>query len=424
MSSISRRSFLTSAAAGAAGLALPGRAFGARVPHGEKVRIAIIGCGAMGRAHTYSLAHNEECDLRVLCDVFVPKYEEVAKNVETITQKRPDCYQDFRRVLERDDIDAVFVATPDHWHPLVSIYACQAGKDVYVEKPVCTTVAEGRAMVETARRYGRVMQVGTQQRSMPVFIEAIRRIREGDLGEITSATAWVGTNGSSVNESIQDVPEGMDWDLWLGPAPTAPYSPERYYGFRSFNDYARGGELTNWGVHLIDVLHWGIGQDRPLSVSALGGSYRGDAGSDNYETIEATLEYPGCTVTWEQRHVNAYSNKGYGMKFNGTNGRAEMDRGILTISRPDGGREEIIFPPEQSWADRNHHNNFFHCVRTRQKPVADIEQGHRSTTATLLAGIALRTGRTLEWDAEAERFIRDEQADRHLSRAYRAPWHL
>lgn len=420
---LSRRTFLTSTALVAGGLLTP-RAQAARVAHGDKVRLGLIGCGTMGKAHAYALAYNPECSIEAICDVYVPRYEEVAKNIETITSKKPDGYQDFRRVLERPDIDAVFIATPDHWHAFMAIMGCQAGKDVYVEKPVCTTVHEGRAMVTAARRYGRVMQAGTQQRSMPVCQEAIRRIREGDLGDVTSATAWIGANDTNVNDTPQPVPEGLDWDLWLGPAPSAPYSPERFGGFRSFFDYARGGELTNWGVHLVDILHWGIGEDRPLNVTAIGGSYRTGAGADNYETIEALLEYRGCTLTWEQRHTNAYSDKGYGMKFNGTGGRAELDRGVFTINRPDGGREQLIFEPERSWANADHHNNFFHCVRTRQKPAADIEQGHRSTTAVLLAGIALKAGRKLAWDGDAERFIGDEQADRHLTRAYRAPWTL
>lgn len=400
--------------------ALSGRSFAAN----DKVRLGLIGCGTMGRLHAYSLAYNENCTIVAMCDVFIERYEEVAKNVETITKTRSDTYQDFRRILERDDIDAVFIATPDHWHPMMTIMACQAGKDVYVEKPVCTTIHEGRAMVNAARRYGRIVQAGTQHRSMPVFHEVIDRIRKGELGDITSATAWIGTNGLAVHETPEPPPPGLDWDMWLGPAPTVPYSSQRYRSFRSWHDYARGGELTNWGVHLVDVLQWGIGQDRPLSITAIGGSYRTGAGADNYETIEALLEYPGCTVTWEQRHHNAYSNKDFGMKFQGTGGRVECNRGIMTLHRPDGGMEEMIFDPEQSWANRDHHNNFFESVHSRQPPAADIEQGVRATAAVLLAGIALKVGRKLHWDGERERFIRDEQADRHLTRAYRAPWRL
>ncbi len=424
-SEMNRRKFLfTSGALAASTLVAPHVAEAARVAHNEKVRIAIIGCGGMGRAHAYSLAYNDNCTIMALCDVYQKRYNEVADNVKTITGTRPDVYQDFRRVLERQDIDAVWVVTPDHWHPLLTIMGCQAGKDVYVEKPVCTTIEEGRAMVNAARRYGRVVQVGTQHRSMDVFTETMRIVHQGQLGKITSATAWIGTNGHQGVENKQAPPEGLDWDLWLGPAPWAEYSPQRQYGFMGWQDYARGGELTNWGVHLMDVLHWGIGEDKPLNVQAVGGSYRGAPHSDNYENVEAIFEYPGCNVTWEQRHVNAYSKKGFGMKFNGTEGRVECHRGIFTVTYKDGRTREKVFPPQQSWANKEHHNNFFHCIRTRQKPAADIEQGFRSTAAPLIAGIALKTGRKLHWDGKQEKFMNDESANRYLSRAYRAPWSL
>jgi len=191
-----------------------------------------------------------------------------------------------------------------------------------------------------------------------------------------------------------------------------------------WHDYARGGELTNWGVHLMDVVHWGIGEDWPLNVQAVGGSYRKAPGADNYETIEAIFEYPGCNVTWEQRHSNTHAGKNYGISLQGTEGALFVDRGTFKVRPNELGIEEYIGEPEKSWANPPHHNNFFNSVRTRQKPAAHIEQGFRSTAVVLLAGIALKTRRKLNWDGDTERFIRDEQANRHLTRAYRAPWHL
>lgn len=382
----------------------------------------------MGRAHIYSLAYQPGCQIVALCDVYKPRYEEVVKNVETIYStektsfKPPTGYQDFRHVLDRDDVDAVFLPVPDHWHALMTIMACQAGKDVYVEKPVSTTVEEGRKMVEAARRYGRVVQVGTQQRSMPVFHEAMKIVQGGVLGRVTTATAWINTNGVGETMTESPVPEGLDWDMWLGPAPEAPYSPQRF-GFHSWHDYARGGELTNWGVHLVDILHWGIGHDAPLTVQAVGNNYRA-GGPDNYETVDALFEYPGCTLTWEQRHTNQHAGLGYGMKFQGTKGQLACDRGRLIVEPEELGVGRVNFPPETTWANPDHHQNFFDCVRTRRRPVADIEQGHRSTTAVLLAGIALDCNRTLHWDRETETFQNDPQANRHLTRTYRAPWHL
>ena len=428
--SLQRRDFLkTAGKAAIGGLAgttalKAGGAWAGRVGPNDVIRLGMIGCGGMGGRHIEALAENEHCRIAAVCDVETARHEKAAKTVLDMTGKAPDGYQDFRHVLDRDDIDAIFVVTPDHWHPLLTILGCQAGKDVYVEKPVCTTIKEGRAMVNAARRFGRIVQAGTQQRSMPVFQKAMEVVHSGRLGQVTSATAWVGVNGWNVGETPGPVPEGFDWDLWLGPAPKVPYSPQRHRGFMGWHDYARGGQLTNWGVHLVDVLHWGIGQDRPLNVQSVGGSYRGGAGADNYETIEALFEYPGCTVTWEQRHQNDYANKGYGMKFQGTEGNLIVDRNTFVVFPDALGIPEYIGEPEKSWANPPHHNNFFESMRTRRKPVADIEQGFRSTAAVLLAGIALKARRKLNWDGEHETFIQDAQADRYLSRSYRAPWHL
>lgn len=398
--------------------------YAAHVGLHEKVRLGVIGCGGMGGRHIEALAVDAECEVVALCDVFQPRYEQWQAKVEELSGKRPEGYQDFRRLLDRKDIDAIFVVTPDHWHPLLAILGCQAGKDVYVEKPVCTTIEEGRAMVNTARRYGRIVQVGTQQRSMPVFQKAIEVVRSGRLGQITGAGAWVGTNGWGVGENPGPAPEGLDWDLWLGPAPKVPYSRERHFGFMGWQDYARGGQLTNWGVHLMDIVHWGIGQDSPLNVQAVGGSYRHHPGADNYETIEAVFEYPGCNVTWEQRHSSTHAGKGYGIRFSGTEGELFVDRGTFKV-RPEGlGIEEFVGEPERSWANPDHHHDFFRCVRTRVLPAADIEQGFRSTASVLLAGVALKVGRKLNWDGSAEAFLHDEAANRFLTRPYRSPWHL
>lgn len=426
---VSRRTFLSWAGsttlAGLGAAALPARrAAAARVSMNDKVRIAIVGTGNMGTRHVEALAVNPNCSIAAVCDVGMARYVKAQEKIKELNGTDVDGYQDFRRVLERNDIDAFWVATPDHWHPLLTIMGCQAGKDVYVEKPVCTTIEEGRAMVSAARRHGRIVQVGTQQRSMPVFQEAMKVLHTGGIGTITSATIWIGANGWGVGEVPAEVPRGLDWDLWLGPAPWVPFAPERYFGFMGWHDYARGGQLTNWGVHHFDIVHWGIQQDRPLSVHAIGGNFREGAGGDNFENIEAIFEYQGCNVTWQQRHHDEFENKGGGIKFYGTEGTLVVDRGTYIV-RPDAlGIKEYIGEPEKSWANPPHHNNFLNAVRTRQLPVADIEQGFRSTAPPLLAGIALKTRRRLEWDGTNERFLNDDEANRYLTRTYRAPWHL
>jgi predicted dehydrogenase len=411
--------------AAAAGLSIASpRIARAALGANEKVRVAVIGCGGMGTRHIEALSINPNCTVAVVCDCFKPRYENAMNVVEKLSGKRPDGYQDFRQALDRKDIDCIFGPLPDHWHPLMTILACQAGKDVYIEKPASPTVAEGRAMVKAARRYGRVVQLGTQQRSMTIFQDAVKLIHSGKLGKITSATCWIDANGWNGSETPQSPPAGLDWELWLGPSPYMPYSPERHHGFMGWHDYCRGGQLTNWGVHLMDVVQWGIQQDRPLNVQATGGSYRAGAGSDNYENIEAVWEYPGCTVTWEQRHSNEYSGHGYGIKFQGTGGQLTIDRNTFEVTPASLGIPRYVGEPERSWAHPPHHNNFFDCIKTRKRPTADIEQGHRSTTPVLLAGIALKVRRRLNWDADAETFINDEQADRYLTRALRAPWHV
>lgn len=418
---VTRRSFLRVAGATAAAFTT-NRAQARAVGPNDKITIAVVGTGGMGGRHIEALAENPNCTIAALCDVAIPRYEKQQEVVLDKTGKKPDGYQDFRRVLDRSDIDAIFTPTPDHWHPLITILGCEAGKDVYVEKPVCTTIAEGRAMVNAARRYGRIVQVGTQQRSMPIFQQAIDIVRSGTLGQITSAGAWIDVNGWTEGDTPEPVPKGLDWDLWLGPAPWAPFSKQRFFGFMGWHDYARGGQLTNWGVHLMDVVHWGIGKDYPLSVQALGGSFRGGTGADNYEGIEALFEYEGCNVTWEQRPGNWHAGKGYGVRFQGEKGALYVDRNTFVVEPEGLGIKEVIGEPERSWANPPHHNNFFDAVRTRKTPVADIEQGFRSTASVLLAGIALKVGRKLYWDGVNERFLNDEAANQYLTRAYRAPW--
>lgn len=421
---LNRRGFLSTMGKGAvAGLAsmaaLKPKTASAGIGPNETIRLGLIGCGGMGNRHLESLLGRNDCQVVAACDVYMPRAEAARERVGGECQ----AYQDYRHVLDRDDIDAVFVPTSDHWHALITIHACQARKDVYVEKPLSTTIVEGRAMVDAARRYGRVVQVGTQQRSLKLFQDAVDIVHSGKIGQVTSAGSWIGVNGQAGLETLQDPPEGLDWDLWLGPAPWVPYSPQRQFSFRAFHDYANG-ELTNWGVHLQDIVLWGLREDWPLSIQAIGGNYRQVPGSDDFENIEINYKFKGANVTWQQRHAENVGGKGYGIRFNGTAGRLYMDRGSFVVERPGLGIEEE-FETGDPWIDVNsHHSNFFECIRTRERPHSDVELGHRATSMVLLGAIALDCGRTLEWDGENERFLNDEQANRYLSRPYRAPWHL
>jgi predicted dehydrogenase len=386
---------------------------------GEKVVVGLIGCGGMGNHHLRNLIARDDVEVAAVCDVFTPRYEQAAQ----LVGGRCKGYQDYRYILDRNDIDAIWVATPDHWHALITIRGCQARKDVYVEKPLTTTVYEGRKIVETARRYGRIVQVGIQQRSMAVFQKAIDIIHGGGLGDVVTARTWLGPNGNPGPETHEDPPGGLDWDLWLGPAPWVPYSPQRFHAFRAFDDYA-GGELTNWGPHLVDIVLWAIGQDRPLAVQAHGGSYRGPMG-DDHETIEAIWEFNNATLTWSQGFQEKHAGKTYGILFQGTKGRLIIDRRSLVLDPPVNGLTEYLHPSEEYYITvEDHQTDFLESIRTRRPPRADAEIAHRATTACLLANIAVDCHRRLVWDGDAERFIGDEAADRHLHRPYRAPWYL
>lgn len=386
----------------------------------EKIIVGLIGCGGQGSAHMMNLVKRTDIEVAAVCDAYKPRYEEFAKR----TGAKCQGYQDYRHILDRKDIDAVFIITPDHWHGLMTIHACQAGKDVYVEKPLTTTVAEGRKVVETARRYGRIVQNGVQQRSMEVFKRAVAAVRGGRIGQVTNSRAWVGPNigqfWSDIVEHPTDPPEGLDWDMWLGPAPYVPFSPERFGKFRAFDDYA-GGEMTNWGVHLMDISLWGLGQDAPLSISGTGVSPLGLPGDDQ-QFLEVVYEFKGATLTWTQAPSEMHSGKGYGTMFQGMNGSLTVNRESYVM----GPGTEPEYKSEGEFFIRleEHHSNFFECMRTRQLPAADVEIGHRSASICLLGNIAVDLKRRLVWDGAAEKFVGDEQANRHLYRPYRAPWHL
>jgi len=423
---ISRRDLLNTLgkgtlAAAAGGLAGMPRRARARTSGNEKVVVGLIGCGWMGNHHIKYLQRRDDVEIAALCDVYIPRYEKALKKVGGLCRG----YQDFRHVLDRKDIDAVWIVTPDHWHALLAIYGCQAGKDVYVEKPLTTTLHEGRKIVETARRYGRIVQVGTQQRSMKVFRQAIDIVHSGKLGHISTVRTWACPNFNVGIERPSDPPEGLDWDMWLGPAPWVPYSRQRYGAFRGFKDYT-GGEITDWGTHLIDIARWGIRGQYPLSIQASSGSHDGLTMS-GYRTVEVVYEFKSGTMTWSQGHHELHAGRDYGIMFQGERGRLIVERESYLVEPESLGITETKVSEEFEEyfvTVEDHHANFFECLRSRKLPHSDIEIGHRSTSVCLLGNIAVDLRRRLVWDGVNERFVNDEQADRHLYRPYRAPWNL
>ncbi len=442
MSRLNRRKFVRAAAlaATAATAPLAGNVLGAN----ERIAVGLIGAGGMGRANLTDFLKNPDVEVAAICDVNQLNLEKAlgmvggtgATGATGGTGGRPAAYRDFRQLLERKDIDAVIVATPDHWHALQAIYACQAGKDVYVEKPLALSIVEQQKMVKAARDANRVVQVGTQQRSGKHFQRAVELLRSGKLGNVSFVRTWNHENGYPTgigNPPDSDPPATLDWDFWLGPAPRVPYNRNRAAPtFRWFWDYS-GGKLTDWGTHLIDIVHWAMEVDGPTAASASGGKFFLQDNRETPDTLEVLYEYPGFVMVYSSRECNArgVEGKGYGMEFHGTLGTMLLDRSGFEIF-PEFRRDGDEYLPRTAamrvgGSDQHppHVRNFLDCVKSRNRPISDIETGHRSTTASHLGNIAFRTGQKIHWDPAGERLLRaTPEATALLSREYRRPWSL
>jgi len=311
---IGRRQFIQTGAMAAAATAAvnPASAQEKNIAPSDQVVMGFIGTGRMGNSSLRTFSDHPGFRIAAVCDVYQPNLDKALTELEN-RSVTADSYKDFRELLERDDIDAVNISSPDHWHPLMAVMACQAGKDVYVEKPISVTVAEGRKMVQAARKYNRVVQVGTQQRSGTHFQKAAQLVKDGELGAITAVRTWnMGNNFPDGwgNPPDSEPPAGLDWDFWLGPAPKVPFNknrfgvaPDRWSTFRYFWDYA-GGMMTDWGVHLIDIVQWAMEVKYPETVYATGGKYQIKDNRDTPDTLVASYQYPGFVLTYENRDCN------------------------------------------------------------------------------------------------------------------------
>jgi predicted dehydrogenase len=445
MSRPTRRQLVKAGAAAGVLTALSaGRVLGAN----DRIRLGFIGLGNRGDQVLDAFLPHKDCAVVALCDLSQPYLDFAAKKAGG----SPKTYRDYRELLANKDVDAVVVCTPDHWHALQTIAACEAGKDVYCEKPLSLCVAEGRKMVEAVRRNKCVSQVGLHRRSSPFCREAAELVRKGGIGQVTFCRAFHIQNETPRgigNPPDGDPPDGFDWEAWLGPAPKVRYNKNRtFYRFRWFYDYS-GGQLTNFGVHYMDMIHWALGQEAPLTVTALGGKF---ALSDNREvpdTLEVVWRYPGNTlVTFTQINANAAPGGGRAgpeIEFRGTKGtlylygrgyevvpdvitpnefpaRTPVDREAEKGYRK-GAKAEIEAKKGEGDAETVHHaRNFLDCVKSRALCNCDIEVGHRDTTAALIGNIAHKTRSVLEWDAREERFSNSEAANKLLRYEYRAPY--
>ncbi len=442
MAKIHRRTFAKRAAlAGAATALSSARVLGAN----ERIRVGFIGVGNRGDQVLDAFLPHKDAKVVAICDLHEPYLDFAAKKIGT----SPACFRDYRQLLDSKDIDAVVIATPDHWHALQTIHACQAGKDVYVEKPLSLCVEEGRKMVEAARREKRVTQVGLNRRSTPACREAAEFIRKGGIGKVAAVRAFHIQN--ELPYGIGNPPSAdaraVDWDAWLGPAPEVAYNKNRtFYRFRWFYDYS-GGQLTNFGVHYLNMISWALGHNQPLAVTAMGGKFAVKDNREVPDTLEVMWLYPGNTlVTFSQFNTSAAPAARMGeVEFRGTEGTLyltgngyevvpEMHRTVefpalspLTREADRAWRKSVktsVAPKKVSEKDGTslHARNFLDCIRSRQLCNCDIEIGHRDTSAALIGNIAHKMKKYLEWDGKTEKFTNEPAANKYLRYEYRKPY--
>ncbi len=415
---ISRRKFLRSTAGFAASsVLLAGYSRGLAAPS-ERVRIAVIGVGGQGSNHAEWWADMDDCELVAVCDVDPKRRNKVAKE----TKSKP--VDDFRRILDDPTIDAVSIATPDHWHTPVALAALVAGKHVYVEKPCCHNIREGQLLVKAAKQFGKCVQHGTQYRGDSDAIEGIRRMREGIIGEVFMAKAINHQRRGKIGRApVTDPPPGVNYDLWLGPAPKHPFTKNRWhYKWHWFWDYGTG-DMGNDGIHQVDVARWGLGVGFPKAASVSGGQLWYDDDHETPDTQTVVFEYDKCHLIYEMRLWTPYKLEGHdnGNVFYGTKGRMEIGRdGCHVIVGGD--RKRI--KGERSPGIRR---NFIDCVKANDpsKLLAPIEEGFASAALCHIGNIGVRLGGArLEYDSQNHRFINNPEANKYLTRKYRKGYEL
>jgi predicted dehydrogenase len=426
---ISRRQFIkrtvgTATAAMTLPYLVPASALGGagETAPSERITLGFIGCGKQSKHLMSSFLNSQGTHVLAACDVDKLKLERGKKIVENhyasknVAYKGCDTYGDFRDLLTRDDIDAVVIATPDHWHAITVIRSAQAGKDIYCEKPLSQTIEQARAMVNAVRRYGRVFQTGSMQRSDWHFRLGCELVRNGYIGEVKNVNVNVGGPPQDNPLPAQPVPDYLNWDMWLGPALWRPYNEElspniSFDGFPLWRNHSKfgGGGMTDWGAHHFDIAQWGLGMDEsgPVEIHPPDGN-----------------EYKVLTYKYANGVTMTRSGRARGVLFTGTKGEVNTDRGFLQ-TKPENLKDQQIGPNGiHLYESKNHYVDWLDAIRKRSKPICDIETGCRSVTVCHLGNIAYKLGRSLRWDPEHEVFVGDSEANRLLSRPMRSPWRL
>jgi predicted dehydrogenase len=425
---VSRRGFLRKTAVAGAGVValpaiIPASALGAdgRVAPSDRVVMGAIGVGGMGTADMRTYMLYEGVRFVAVCDVD-RNHREQAKRIVDEAYGNHDCkaYVDFRELIGRGDLDAVTTALPDHWHAVPAIAAARAGLDIFGQKPLARSIREGRAICDAVHRYGRVWQTGSWQRSVSHFRRACELVRNGRIGKVHTVEVGLPTGGPGEHMPIQPVPEGLDWDWWLGPAPWAPYRGVCHGNWRWMLDYS-GGALTDWGGHHIDIAHWGLGLDETGPIEIEG---KGEYPEDGIYNAPGTYRFT-CTYANGLTMIVANDRQvAHGAKWYGENGWIHVDRGGAWASDPRI-LNEAIGPEEiRLYDSADHPENFLDCIKSRRLTVTPVETAHRSISVALLGEIAMLTGRRIQWDPVKEEIIGDAGASEMLGRSYREPWAL
>jgi predicted dehydrogenase len=417
MSSLNRRDFLQTSIAA---LSAVSAASAANKPN-EKIHLAVLGVHGRGRGLLHGFSRFDDVEIVAVCD---PDENVIAKALKSIDKRQtrePKVVKDLRRVFDDRDVHAVVIATPDHWHALAAIWACQAGKHVYVEKPISHNLIEGRRMVEAALKHDRIVQVGTQRRSAADCHSAAEFVRSGKLGKVPFVRTWIAGHRPSIgHKKDSPVPAGVDYDLWLGPAPQRVFNPNRFHYEWHWNwDYGTG-ELGNNGIHALDVARMVVGLEAPKTISSGGGKLFYDDDRQTPDTQVAVFDFPGTTVIWEHRIWSKTGVAGvpYGVILYG-------EKGTLIFDNKGWHVEDGVTASDQvAESEKPHLRNFLDCVRDHKRPNADIEEGHKSTRLCHLGNIAYRVGRQLTFNEATETLRDDAAANQLLGRTYRPPFVL
>lgn len=434
----SRRKFIKNVSAASLITAVPLGQVSAKNPviAKETVKVGLIGVKGMGWADLSSFLKNKGTTCIALCDVDSILLEKRAEEIETKTGHRPKTFNDHRKLLKLKELDAVFIGTPDHWHCIQMIDACAAGKDVYVEKPVANSIFEADLMVKAARKYKSVVQVGQWQRSDPHWHSAFEYLDTGTLGSIRQVKAWANVNYGRGFDVVEDSepPMGVDYNRWLGPAPKRPFNQNRFHGsFRYFWDYA-GGLMTDWGVHMLDMVLLGMKATAPKSVVAIGGkiAFPNNA-SETPDTLTTVYDFGNFSFIWEQfmgMGTSPYLEESGepGVAFIGENGILAINRSSWKVLplQANGKYLTEALPARKSRLSGldAHTTNFLECIKNRKDPNCTIEMGRDAALVAHLGNIAYRTGKKLEWNNLESIISNDSEANTFLKPDYRSPWKL